>query len=212
MATSSRDNILNRLRAARDPFPDLPETPLRKPVTNLKDTTPAALRARFIEEAIAVKCNIHEADSDSDALEMMMGLLNGDLSVMMWDPQHIPVHGLSDALAEANVTPAPLRDNSVRVGITGADAALAATGSVVVISGPGKTREASLLPLVHIAVLKADRILPDIETFYAMQSTAELTANSNIAVISGPSKSADIAQTLIHGMHGPGQVHIVIVP
>jgi L-lactate dehydrogenase complex protein LldG len=212
MAATSRDKILNKLRAARDPFPDLPETPERKTVTRLEDASPAALRARFIEEATALKCNVQEAASDSDAVEIILDLLGDDDKTLMWDAAHIPVNGLPKALKAKGVQAADLRDRNARVGITGVDAALAATGSLVVTSGAGKSRQASLLPLEHIAVLKADRILPDIETYYANQSPEMIRENSNIAVISGPSKSADIAMTMIHGMHGPGKLHVIIVP
>jgi L-lactate dehydrogenase complex protein LldG len=212
MASTSRDRILNKLRAARDPFPDLEAPAERKTVTQLEDVSPAALRARFIQEAEALKCQVHEAKSDADALETILDLLGDDKSAFMWDAEHIPVNGLADALAAQGITAAPLRDRDVRVGITGADGALAATGSLVLVSDAGKSRQASLMPPEHIAVLKADRIVPDLEAFYAAQPADLYRKNSNIAVISGPSKSADIAMTMVHGMHGPGKLHIIMVP
>jgi L-lactate dehydrogenase complex protein LldG len=212
MAQSARDKILGKLRAARDPFPDLEAPAERKTVTLREDVSPAALRARFIQEAEALKCKVHEAGSDADALEILLDLLGDDRRALMWDAEHIPVNGLADVLTAQGVTAAEPRDRDVRVGITGADAALAATGSLVVITDAGKSRQASLMPPEHIAVLKADRILPDLEAFYAAQSADTYRNNSNIAVISGPSKSADIAMTMVHGMHGPGMLHIIIVP
>lgn len=212
MSSSSRNRILEKLRAARDPFPDLEAPGERQTVTRRDDVSPGALRAQFIREAEALKCTVHEAASDADALEIILDLLGDDKQALMWDLAHIPVNGLAEALAGQGVAPAALRDREVRVGLTGADAGLAATGSLVVVSGAGKSRQASLMPPDHIAVLKADRILPDLEAFYAAQPREVYRQNSNIAVISGPSKSADIAMTMVHGMHGPGAVHIVIVP
>lgn len=212
MANATRDQILKKLRAARDPFPDLEAPTERKTVTRRDDLSPAALRAQFIQEAEALKCQVHEAASDADALEIILDLLGDDKQALMWDAAHIPINGLADALTAQGVEPAELRDRDVRVGLTGADAALAATGSLVVISNAGKSRQASLMPPEHIAVLKADRILPDLEAFYAAQPQDMYRNNSNIAVISGPSKSADIAMTMVHGMHGPGKLHIIIVP
>lgn len=212
MASNSRDKILGKLRAARAPFTDVPAQGTRITVTDLPDTSPALLRTRFIKEAKTVAATVHETSSDSDAVEIIMDLLGDDKAAMTWDAQHIPINGLEEALTAAGVTRVPIRDSEVRVGITGADAALAATGSVVVESGSGKSRQASLLPLIHIAVVKEAQILPDLEAYYAGKAADDHTANSNIAVITGPSKSADIAQTLIHGMHGPGEIHIVLVP
>jgi L-lactate dehydrogenase complex protein LldG len=90
------------------------------------------------------------------------------------------------------------------VGITGADAALAETGSLVVTSGPGKSRMVSLLPPVHIALLPVSRLTNDIFTYNAAQGQQTPdTMPANRVIITGPSKSGDIEQILALGMHGP---------
>lgn len=215
MSRNSRDTILNKLKAARTPFEDVEPIEEKRHMVSLSDATPDELYARFVTEATALACEIHEANSSSDAIEIVLDLLGDDTKTLMWDAEHIPLPGLGDALQQKGIQAADMRDESVRVGITGVDAALAATGSLVVVSGRGKARQASLLPISHIAVVRRVQILPDIETFYAHQRERGLDQfreSSNVAVISGPSKSADIAMELIHGMHGPGSVHIVIVP
>ncbi|MBP8973485.1 MAG: lactate utilization protein [Anaerolineae bacterium] len=92
-------------------------------------------------------------------------------------------------------------------GVTGAEAALAETGSVVVRSGPGRSRMASLLPPVHIALVAAERLTSDILTWTAARS-GDLPAN--VIVISGPSRTADIEQTTALGMHGPKRVIVIL--
>ncbi|MEB2288293.1 MAG: lactate utilization protein [Anaerolineae bacterium] len=92
-------------------------------------------------------------------------------------------------------------------GITGADAALAETGSVIVSSGPGRSRMASLLPPVHIALIAAGCLTSDILTWAAARS-GDLPAS--VTAISGPSKTADIEQTLAIGMHGPKRVIAIL--
>lgn len=89
---------------------------------------------------------------------------------------------------------------SADVGLTGAEAALAETGSVVVSSGPGKSRLASLLPPVHIAFVATSQLTADIFTWTAARQ-GQLPAN--VVLISGPSKSADIERVLAVGVHGP---------
>jgi L-lactate dehydrogenase complex protein LldG len=212
MASSARDKILNRLRSARDPFTDVPPIEEKRRVVPTQDATPDELYTRFIEEAEKLACTVYEVNSESSALEIVLDILGDDDKALMWDAEHIPVTGLQEALDKNGVQPAAINDETARVGITGVDAALAATGSIVVVSGAGKSRQASLLPLVHVAVLKRDQILPDIETFYAQTRRDTFRDHSNFAVISGPSKSADIAMEMIHGMHGPGEMHLVIVP
>jgi L-lactate dehydrogenase complex protein LldG len=214
MAANTREAILHKLRSARAPFEDVAPIPAEEkrhtvPVT---DATPEEYHQRFIEEATRLHCIIHETQGDSDALEVVLDIIGEDKQALMWDSQHIPIAGLQDALNQQGIKAAAINDGTVRVGLTGVDAALAGTGSIVVVSGEGKSRQASLLPLVHVAVIKRDAVVADLETFYKHTNRATFRDHSNIAVISGPSKSADIAMELIHGMHGPGEVHLVIVP
>ena len=106
------------------------------------------------------------------------------------------------------------RDASVKVGLTGADAALAATGSLVLLTGKGKPRLVSLLPPVHIAVITRQQIIPDLEslmTEFREKKPDVFQQNSSIMIISGPSRTADIAMQLILGMHGPRELHIIIL-
>jgi L-lactate dehydrogenase complex protein LldG len=106
------------------------------------------------------------------------------------------------------------QDGGVRVGLTGVDAALAATGSVVVVSGSGRARAASLVPPIHIAVVAASQIVPDLESWWAVQKAAgleQIRQHSNVVVITGPSRTADIAMQLVMGMHGPRELHLVLL-
>ncbi len=94
------------------------------------------------------------------------------------------------------------------VGITAAEAALAETGSIVVRSGAGKSRLVSLLPPVHIALVSTSRLTSDIVAWAAARKKGELPANE--VLISGPSKSGDIAQILVLGMHGPKRLIVIL--
>jgi L-lactate dehydrogenase complex protein LldG len=108
--------------------------------------------------------------------------------------------------------PAALRDacSTVAVGITSADYALADTGTLVMIAGPAEARLISLLPPVHVAVIPADRILTTLdELFTIVPDPARIT--SSMVLITGPSRTADIEQILVRGVHGPGEIHVVIV-
>jgi len=148
----------------------------------------------------------------------------GASRVLAWDPEWLNCPGLSEAIdahgivrepcwlpagaAERRARLAAIDD--VRVGLTGALAGLADTGSLALVSGPGRGRIASLLPPVHIAVLRADQIVPSFGAFLAAHPHIA-DEGSNLVLITGPSRTADIEMTLTRGVHGPGHVHVVII-
>lgn len=93
-------------------------------------------------------------------------------------------------------------------GVSEAAYGLADTGSVVLLS-TDEPRARSLLPWVHVTLLREDRIVPGLaELFEALGP--ELP--SSVAIVTGPSRSADIEQRLAVGVHGPGEVHVVLLP
>lgn len=96
------------------------------------------------------------------------------------------------------------------LGITGADYALADTGSLVMLSSIEQARMISLLPPVHLAVISRDRILTNLdELFRVVPRPDQLT--SSMVLITGPSRTADIEQILIRRVHGPGDLHVLIL-
>jgi len=96
------------------------------------------------------------------------------------------------------------------IGITSADYALAATGSFVMLSSPSEARLVSLLPPAHIAIFPRSRLLANLDQlFTALPRPADQT--SSMVLITGPSRTADIEQILVRGVHGPGEIYAVIV-
>jgi L-lactate dehydrogenase complex protein LldG len=94
-------------------------------------------------------------------------------------------------------------------GVSRALYGLADTGSVVLGASPDEPRARSLLPYVHVSLLREDRILPGLEELFEALG-GELP--SALAIVTGPSRSADIEQKLAVGVHGPGEVHVVLDP
>jgi L-lactate dehydrogenase complex protein LldG len=97
------------------------------------------------------------------------------------------------------------------VGVTGVFAALAETGTLVVVATPDTPAAASLLPETHIAVVPFGRIVPHMED--AWQRVREELGEPPRLVnfISGPSRTGDIDQTIVLGAHGPYRVHMILV-
>ena len=95
-------------------------------------------------------------------------------------------------------------------GITSVDYALAETGTFVLLSSPQEARLISLLPPVHVAVFQQSRIIANLAELLALvPHPAEQT--SAMVLITGPSRTADIEQILVRGVHGPGEVYAIIV-
>ena len=178
-----------------------------------EDLSPDERMQLFVSEAEKLGCFIYQLDQSS-AVEQIMELIGGDKSVLSWDENQLPMSDLPSMLESLGVKVARHDAGDVRVGITGVTAALAATGSLVLESGAGRHRSTSLLPDVHIALMKAEQILPDLESWQQAQQQLgypAFTKSSNTTVVTGPSKTADIGHELVKGAHGPREVHIVIL-
>jgi L-lactate dehydrogenase complex protein LldG len=102
------------------------------------------------------------------------------------------------------------------VGVTGVDLAIAETGTLVVISGAGRPRSASLLPGCHVAVFDRDVLVESLaQAGLALEAWHDGPApddrGASINFITGPSRTADIELTLTRGVHGPKDVHAIFV-
>jgi L-lactate dehydrogenase complex protein LldG len=182
-------------------------------------------RARFRAALESVAGVVHEARSVDQVADIVAGLAGklGTRRLLAWSEEAIAVPGLSAALVARGlsaVDPDVPQGGAARapqlaslaalpLGLTGADAGLAVTGSVVLASGPGRPRLASLLVPVHVAVLRVERLVDSITTLLATRPDL-VAAGSNLVAITGPSRTADIEHTLSRGVHGPGEVHVIL--
>ena len=89
--------------------------------------------------------------------------------------------------------------------------AIAETGTLVVLSGPDSPTATTLLPDTHVAVLRAERIVAGMEDAFALIRQERGAVPRAVHMISGPSRTGDIEQTIVLGAHGPFRVHIVLV-
>jgi L-lactate dehydrogenase complex protein LldG len=179
-----------------------------------------------VEARLALVNRLSEWAAEEEAARKGPALATGQERMLLaWAPEQLPVDGLAEMLADVGwklVVPGNLatpesRDaiRFIRFGLTGVDAAFAATGSMLVASGSGQSRVASLLPLRHIALIPFSRLYRNVEEWLA-----ERRESGNLAstlrdraawhMISGPSKSADIEMNLTLGVHGPKFVHAIL--
>jgi len=98
------------------------------------------------------------------------------------------------------------------IGITNVHRLIAETGSVVVASRPNEPRSLSLLPPVHICVAERSQLLPDLFDLFDLYSpVGQIAPPTCLTLITGPSKTGDIELKLVTGVHGPGEVHVILV-
>ncbi len=101
------------------------------------------------------------------------------------------------------------------LGITGVDYAVAETGSVVVVPRAGLSRLVSLVPPIHIALVRPRDVVASLDDVFLLRrleyyrNGADMGSYLNF--ITGPSRTADIEQTIVIGVHGPREVHMVLL-
>ncbi len=101
------------------------------------------------------------------------------------------------------------------MGVTSADFCMAETATLVMRTRPGQARSVSLVPSIHIAVIHLSQIIADLKELYALVKTGSGEAAAGLSncmtFISGPSKTADVEATMVHGAHGPREVHVYVI-
>lgn len=156
---------------------------------------------------------VYEAGSKAEAREIVDGLTRGKRAVasaagILGECGITGLEQVTSRFADAAAMRAALAVTDF--GITGADYALADTGTLAMVSSPEEARLVSLLPPVHIAVLRKERLLSGLdELLTVMPRPAEQT--SSMVLITGPSRTADIEMFLVRGVHGPGAIHVILV-
>lgn len=211
--SDTRDNILNRLR--QNPLQATPSPERYQPA---HDWDKEQRIERLSERMRAVRTEV-------------IRLPDGDW--MTWLNQELPARELNSVVVgeneqglqfkEAAQPPLNVRSyehaieewkaeffNDIDVGITTTIGGIAETGSLILWPDVAEPRLLSLVPPVHIALLDANRI----ENTFAdavQQQQWSTQMPTNALLISGPSKTADIEQTLAYGIHGPKQLIVLIL-
>jgi L-lactate dehydrogenase complex protein LldG len=213
--SQAREEVLSAVRAALKSA-RLPDVPPGHPPPDLPPS--GADEQRFVSELKTLPAKVYRASGPSDAAEMATRLLReaGAGRALAWQLNEIGCPGLEAALTDARITlvqrgePRDLAD--VPVGMTGAEAGLADTGTLVLRSGPGRSPMVSLLPPVHVVLLARERILPGMAEYLAsLDDPAEHVREvGNLVFLSGPSHTGDIEQTLTLGVHGPRELHVIL--
>lgn len=181
---------------------------------------------RFAAEVAAVGGMAHLVEDLAAARAVLDSLLAGNAGrALCWQHELLVRLGLDQLLSDRGIQrldyvalaalTAPQQREAMfacGIGITSCDWAVAETGSLVMCSGTGRERVASLLPPVHVAVVERRQIVPDLmDAVSGLSRAGHQRLPSNVVLITGPSKTGDIELQLTTGVHGPGTWHVIVI-
>ena len=190
------------------------------------DRPPGDMAERFCRELEGVSGNAHRAKDLREASRIMSDLLQekGVASVAAWDTPLLRIleGAVSGEGSGAGWFWGPGRNRDFEalktadLGITEAHLGLAASGTLMLIASPGRSRLVSLLPAVHLAILPEGRLVEGLDDLPGVIGEAFAPGSGAngiqaIDLITGPSRSADIGMVPTLGAHGPKEVHVIIL-
>ncbi|HET7012247.1 MAG TPA: LUD domain-containing protein, partial [Anaerolineales bacterium] len=139
---------------------------------------------------------------EADMTRWLDALRGGGRRVVQW----MQIPGDKNARVDALKTV-----DEIEAGLTAAEAALADTGSLVLLAGEGRSHLPSLLPRLHLAILPASRVFHSMRDWLEKDGETRLRGTSQAVIITGPSRTADIEMTLTVGVHGPARLVVLLV-
>jgi len=214
--SAARNKILSRIRKAQG-RPDAPAQAELDAVQDYIARHPLAPRPTLGADIVA-----HfeaQAQRMSSTTERVARLADVPAAVARYLSAHsLPASAVCwEALSALDWAGAGLRVEYRRaadadlVGITGVFAAIAETGTLMMLSGPQSPASLHLLPETHLAVVPASRVVSHYEDAIARMREERGQPPRAMNLVSGPSRTGDIEQTIVLGAHGPYRVHLVIV-
>ena len=208
---SAREEILAKVRASLGRGPGSPVAPV-PPTARVKSRTPGPLDAEIEQLFIEIgKLNgtTRRLVSKDDLKSALADLVKAEAvkKATCWTTPDLTtsdVAGILEALGVKIVSPQADKHlvAECELGVTGVDAALPETGTLLLRSSPERPRVVSLLPRVHLAILRRTVLRADLH-----QAFAEAKDAGYCVLVTGPSRTSDIELTLTLGVHGPKSLY-----
>lgn len=215
---SSRERIFERIRNARSHGSD--QTQAQSLRQRMADTgrgpqpaMPASLVDNFVERALTLSCTVDRLQGFDQVAPAILAYLQArqlPAQLVAW-PALAGEGWLAEleSLGVAVRLGAPVGDDLV--GLSAAACAVAETGTLVLRSSPQTPASTHLLPETHIAVLHTSDVVLTLEDAFERLKAAGQAMPRALNLVSGPSRTGDIEQTIVLGAHGPYRVHLVLV-
>jgi len=213
-----RDAVLAAVRAALSDVAGIAPEDAPPPVaTAALPADRAALLADFAREARAVGTVVHVVPTSADAAPVLAAVLADARATRVVAWQSALARGVTLAAARDGIDvrfAGPETDAAAiaaaDAGITEADALVAASGTLLLRAASG-ARTVSLLPALHVAVVPAARVVPDLAAALRASRGPGGAPDTCLTLVTGPSRTADIEKKLVVGVHGPCALHVIVV-
>ena len=195
----------------------------------LSNTVEAELRARISEPEQGIRPHFDQdlAERFDDKLRSVAGTLSRVATINDVPDaiqQYLDQHNLSKSMVMSShavldgigwpedwqIEHRPARGEDT-VSVTGAYAGIAETGTVAILSGADSPSTLNFLPDNHIVVIRMDQLVSHFEDLWWLLRKQDLDIPRTINLITGPSRTADVEQTIQLGAHGPRRFHVVLV-
>lgn len=220
--STARDEILGRIRAGlgrgsgdevQQRLHAHPRGPIPARTAGLDRDGLVALFVAMAEEVAATVTRVSSAAAVPEAVTRYLADHNLPARAVLTDDKLVADLNWDATLIDLR---RGIAEDGDAVGIGACFAAVAETGTLVLLSGPDSPTRNSFLPDTHIVVLRADQVVGFYEAAWDRLRAARASASGfamprTVNLITGPSRTADIAQTLELGMHGPRRLHIVLI-
>ncbi|MFE0588385.1 lactate utilization protein C [Micromonospora echinospora] len=198
---SAREDILDRVRSALRGVADVPAIPVAP-----RRTPPADVVGLFVERVADYRATVVRCTPDRLAATVA-DALPPSASVVV--PPGLPVPVPGAVVDDGTMTAAEL--DRIDAVVTAAAAAVAETGTIVLDHGPGQGRRAiTLVPDIHICLIRADQVVVDVPDAVALLDAA-VGRGRPLTWVSGPSATSDIELDRVEGVHGPRTLHVIVV-
>ena len=214
--SNARDQILKRLRATK---PEPCHFSERDHLSRF-DWDKEERIHRFVERMIAVRAKVVAATKDNWAAKIAEVCKEHGINNMLVSPeteQGKVLYGMTDQLPKLQAYDRSIEDwksemfNKTDAGFTTTLGGIAETGSLILWPTSHEPRMMSLVPPVHIALIDTSQLYTTFSEVVKEQGWVDKGMPTNALLVSGPSKSADIEQTLAYGVHGPKELVVILV-
>jgi L-lactate dehydrogenase complex protein LldG len=183
------------------------------PLPGYRNLDPDDLVNTFVDAVTHAEgtCHVVEGDVPDDLLDKLVAELDGRPVVTSAEDVALALGARLTARGLTVEAATPERAAAAGLGVTGATAAIAATGTVVLDSRAAGGRTASLLPAVHLCVVAVNTLFPTPADVLRRISSRSDALPPSLVFVTGPSRTGDIEQLLTLGAHGPTALHVVLV-
>ena len=222
---TNRPGVLDDVRSALGRRTTLSPTPLELFVEPGETTEVGELIERFIEEATAVRAQAHRLSDNRQLAEKIVEICaaeTGEVAISGAElfrridlPGELTARDRSTFIGDqSDHEQLVARLANCAVGVTAADCAIAETGTIVLSSDEPNALLVSLLPPVHIAVVRSEQMIATIDVAICRTGSERMSGTNparSVTLITGPSRTSDVELVLSIGVHGPKALHVIVL-